>query len=110
MCTAIALVALFVVAVLLIPAFARIVGAAVLIGIALAAAVAFAEERRPLPVPQVGAGCPPGYSSSPTSGTSVPSITTRCRAIPKVGAGWELPDGGATRQPSVLEASMTPVS
>jgi hypothetical protein len=28
--------------------------------------VAIAEERRPMPVPQIGSGCPPGFSSSPT--------------------------------------------
>jgi hypothetical protein len=52
-----------------------------------------AEARQPLPQPQVGAGCPTGYNASPTSGMCTPSITRRCRAIPKVGAGWELPDG-----------------
>jgi hypothetical protein len=43
---------------------------------------ALAEEHRPLPVPQLSTGCPPGYSSSPTSGTCVPSGNTRCRAFP----------------------------
>jgi hypothetical protein len=84
MCTA-TLVALFIVAVLVSPALARIVGAVVLILLAVAAS-ALAEPRRPPPVPQVGAGCPPR-----TSGTCAPSATTRCRAFPSTGAcptGW----------------------
>jgi hypothetical protein len=80
MCAA-ALVVLFVIAVLAVPALARLVGAAVLILIALGVAAALAEPGRPPPVPQVGAGCPPGYSSSPTSGTCAPLATTRCRAF-----------------------------
>jgi hypothetical protein len=77
MCT-LALFALVIAAVLISRRLAQLVGAAVIILLALAV-VALAEERRPLPVPQVGAGCPPGYSSSPTSGTCAPSATTRCR-------------------------------
>jgi hypothetical protein len=92
MCAA-ALVVLFVIAVLAVPALARVVGALVLgILIALGAAAALAEPRRPPPVPQVGAGCPPGYSSSPTSGTCTPIATTRCRAFLSPGGscptGW----------------------
>jgi hypothetical protein len=101
----VALVVLLVAAVLLIPALARIVGAAVLILLvaAMVAAIAepapvphvdamtptrqgwwvlAAEDRRPVPVPQTGAGCPSGYQSSPTSGTCSPSAGTRCRAFP----------------------------
>jgi hypothetical protein len=77
----IVLVVLIVAAVLIFPALARIVGAAVLILLAVAA-LAYAGDRRPLPQQQVGAGCPPGYSTSPTSGTCVPSGGTRCRAFP----------------------------
>jgi hypothetical protein len=80
MCT-IVLVALIVAAVLIFPALARIVGAAVLILLAVAA-LAYAGDRRPIPQPQVGAGCPSGYSRSPTSGSCVPSGGTRCRAFP----------------------------
>jgi hypothetical protein len=92
MCAA-ALVVLFVIAVLAVPALVRVVGALVLgILIALGVAATLAEPRRPTPVPQVGAGCPPGYSSSPTSGTCVPSGGTRCRAFPSPGGscptGW----------------------
>jgi hypothetical protein len=92
MCAA-ALVVLFVIAVLAVPGLARVVGALVLgVLIALGLAAALAEPRRPPPVPQVGAGCPPGYSSSPTSGTCAPSATTRCRAFPSPGGscptGW----------------------
>jgi hypothetical protein len=43
---------------------------------------ALAEEHRPLPVPQLSTGCPPGCSSSPTLGTCVRSGNTRCRAFP----------------------------
>jgi hypothetical protein len=90
MCIA-AFTVLLVAAVLIFPALARLVGATVLILIAIAAA-ALAEPRRPPPVPQVGASCPPGYSSSPTSGTCAPSATTRCRAFPSPGGscptGW----------------------
>jgi hypothetical protein len=63
----------------------------VIILFAVAMAAAFAEPRRPMPVPQIGAGCPPGDTSSPTSGTCVPSTTTRCRAFPSTGScptGW----------------------
>jgi hypothetical protein len=89
------------VAVLIFPAVARLVGAAVLVLLVLA--VAHAESgpnhpenglnhpRRPLPMPQVGAGCPSGYTSSPTSGTCTPSIGMRCRAFPSTGGcpvGW----------------------
>jgi hypothetical protein len=80
MCT-LALFALLIAAVLISRRLAQLVGAAVIILLALAV-VALAEERRPLPVPQVGAGCPSGYTSSPTSGTCVPSATTRCCAFP----------------------------
>jgi hypothetical protein len=45
-------------------------------------AIGFADPRRPTPVPQVSAGCPAGYNASPTTGTCVPSATTRCRAFP----------------------------
>jgi hypothetical protein len=37
-------------------------------GFVYLAAMALAEQRRPPPVPQIGSGCPPGYSSSPTPG------------------------------------------
>jgi hypothetical protein len=57
-----------------------------LIAIAFAAP-ARAEPRAPLPVPQLSTGCPPGYSSSPTSGFCVPGATTKQRAVPKVGVG-----------------------
>jgi hypothetical protein len=90
MCTTLVLVALFVAAVLMSPALARLVGMVVLILIAFVVA-ARAEDRRPVPVPQLGAGCPQGYSSSPTSGTCVPSTGTRCRAFPSTGScptGW----------------------
>jgi hypothetical protein len=81
MCAA-ALVVLFVIAVLAVPALARVVGALVLgILIALGVAAALAEERRPMPQPQVGSGCPSGYASSPTSRTCAPIATTRCRAF-----------------------------
>ncbi len=45
-----------------------------------------AEELRryPLPVPQVGAGCPYGYSA--TSGVCTPQSSTKCRAFPSTGA------------------------
>jgi hypothetical protein len=92
MCTTIVIFGLIVAAVLTVPALARMIGAVVLILIALGVAAAVAEPRRPPPVPQVGAGCPPGYSSSPTSGTCAPSATTRCRAFPSPGGscptGW----------------------
>jgi hypothetical protein len=84
MCT-LALFALVIAAVLISRRLAQVVGAAVLVAIVLVVA-ARAEERRPAPVPQVGAGCPPGYSSSPTSGTCAPSIGTRCRAFPSSGS------------------------
>jgi hypothetical protein len=91
MCAA-ALVVLFVIAVLAVPALARLVGAAVLILIALGVVVSLAEARRATPVPQISSGCPPGYSSSPTSSTYVPSGGTRCRAFPSPGGscptGW----------------------
>jgi hypothetical protein len=48
-------------------------------------------RERPLPVPMYGAGCPSGYSASPTSGTCAPSTTTCCRAFPSNGScptGW----------------------
>jgi hypothetical protein len=80
MCT-LALFALVIAAVLISRRLAQLIGVAVLVLIALAV-VALAEERRPMPVPQIGAGCPPGYSSSPTSGTCAPSSGTRCRAFP----------------------------
>jgi hypothetical protein len=48
---------------------------------------ALAESRAPLPVPQLSTGCPPGYSSSPTSGFCVPGAATKQRAVPKVGVG-----------------------
>jgi hypothetical protein len=52
--------------------------------------VAEAQQRgaaeRPLPVPMYGAGCPAGYSASPTSGTCTPLATTRCRAFPSTGS------------------------
>jgi hypothetical protein len=54
-------------------------------------AIAFADPRRPMPVPQVSAGCPAGYSASPTTGTCVPSAGTKCRAYPSAGScptGW----------------------
>jgi hypothetical protein len=57
------------------------IGAAVLILLVLVG-IACADPRRPAPVPQVGAGCPPGYNASPTSGTCTPSAGTRCRAFP----------------------------
>jgi hypothetical protein len=62
------------------------------VGIMLAAALAFCPvsakaEPRPMPVPQRGAGCPPGYSSSPTSGMCSPSAGTKARAILQVGPG-----------------------
>jgi hypothetical protein len=79
MCT-LALFALVIAAVLISRRLAQLVGVAVLILIALAV-VALAEERRPPPVPQISTECPPGYSSSPTSGTCTPSATTRCRAF-----------------------------
>jgi hypothetical protein len=82
---------LVVAAALLVPTIARLVGAVVLILIVIAAA-ALAEPRRPPPVPQIGSGCPPGYSSNPTSGTCAPSATTRCRAFLSPGGscptGW----------------------
>ncbi len=79
----VALVVLLVAAVLLIPALARIIGAAVIILLVVGLALAIAaDDRRPMPVPQVGAGCPPGYNASPTSGTCTPSAGTRCRAFP----------------------------
>ena len=53
----------------------------------LFASPALAEQQRPLPVPQINAGCPPGYSTSPTSRTCTPGPNTRARAIPQVGAG-----------------------
>jgi hypothetical protein len=81
-----ALFALLIAAVLISRRLAQLIGVAVLVLIALAV-VALAEERRPPPVPQISTGCPPGYSSSPTSGTCVPAATTWCRAIPRVGAG-----------------------
>jgi hypothetical protein len=89
MCT-LALFALVIAAVLISRRLAQLIGVAVLVLIALVV-VALAEERRPLPVPQVGAGCPPGYSPSPTSGTCLPAATTRCRAFPSTGScptGW----------------------
>jgi hypothetical protein len=87
MCAA-TLVVLFVIAVLAVPALARLVGDLVLgILIALGVAAALAEPRRPPPVPQIGSGCPPG-----TSGTCSPIATTRCRAFPSPGGscptGW----------------------
>jgi hypothetical protein len=58
------------------------------IALMLCAATARAEPlQRPLPVPQRGAGCPPGYSSSPTSGMCVPSAGTKAKAVPQVGVG-----------------------
>ena len=91
MCAA-ALVVLFVIAVLAVPALARLVGAAVLILIALGVAGALAEARRATPVPQISSECLPGYSASPTSGTCAPSGGTRCRAFPSPGGscptGW----------------------
>jgi hypothetical protein len=69
-CT-LALFAFVIAAVLISRRLAQLIGVAALVLIALAV-VALAEERRPLPVPQVGAGCPSGYTSSPTSGTCVP--------------------------------------
>jgi hypothetical protein len=80
MCT-LALFALVIAAVLISRRLAQLIGAAVIILLALAV-VALAEERRLPPVPQISTGCPPGFSSSPTSGTCVPSATTRCRAFP----------------------------
>jgi hypothetical protein len=71
-----------VVTVLLMPALARIVGAAVLTVLIIGLTVAFADGGRPPPVPQLSTGCPPGYSGSRTSGTCVPSGNTRCRAFP----------------------------
>jgi hypothetical protein len=71
-----------VVTVLLVPALARIVGAAVLTVLIIGLTVAFADGGRPPPVPQLSTGCPPGYSGSPTSGTCVPSGNTGCRAFP----------------------------
>jgi hypothetical protein len=62
-----------------------LVGAAVLVLLAVAAP-ALAEERRPSPVPQTSSGCPPGYSSSPTSGTCAPIAGNRCRAFPSSGS------------------------
>jgi hypothetical protein len=59
---------------------------AIIITLLLLTAPALAEQR-PLPVPQTGAGCPPGYSSSPTSRMCSPGPNTRARAIPHVGAG-----------------------
>jgi hypothetical protein len=91
MCTTIVIISLIVVAVLIFPALARIIGAGVLVLLALVA-VALAEQRRPTSVPQVGAGCPPGYSSSPTSGTCAPTAGTRSRAFLSPGGscptGW----------------------
>ena len=51
----------------------------------LSATVALAEQR-PLPVPQTSAGCPPGYSSSPTTGFCTPNPGTRSRAVPMQGS------------------------
>jgi hypothetical protein len=57
------------------------------IALTLCAVTANAEPR-PLPVPQRGAaGCPSGYSSSPTSGMCVPGPNTKARAVPQVGSG-----------------------
>jgi hypothetical protein len=89
MCT-LALFALVIAAVLISRRLAQLIGAAVIILLALAV-VALAEERRPTPLPQVGAGCPPGYSPSPTSSACVPATGTRCRAFPSTGScpnGW----------------------
>jgi hypothetical protein len=80
MCTTIVIVALIVGAVLIFPALARAISATVLILIAFVA-LACAEERRPMPQPQVGSGCPSGYASSPTSRTCAPIATTRCKAF-----------------------------
>jgi hypothetical protein len=89
MCTTIVIFGLIVAAVLTVPALARMIGAVVLILLALTA-LACAEERRPLPVPQGGAGCPPGYSSSPTSGACIPDPH---HAVPRISlADRELPD------------------
>jgi hypothetical protein len=85
MCT-LALFALVIAAVLISRRLAQLVGAAVIILLALAV-VALAEERRPPPVPQVGAGCPPGYSASPTSGTCTPSSTTPVPCVPVADGG-----------------------
>jgi hypothetical protein len=80
MCT-LALFALVIAAVLISRRLAQLIGVAVLVLIALAL-VALAEQRRPPPVPQIGAGCPSGYSSSPTSGMCTPSPGTKCRTFP----------------------------
>ena len=84
MCT-LALFALAIAAVLISRRLAQLIGVAVLVLIALAVA-ALAEERPPTPVPQISTGCPPGYSSNPTSGTCVPSAGIRCRAFPSSGS------------------------
>jgi hypothetical protein len=77
--------------VLTVPALARILGAAVLILLALTA-LACAEERRPVPVPSPGGSCPVGWTFLPTSRMCAPLMTTRCRAFPSPGGscptGW----------------------
>jgi hypothetical protein len=91
-CSAFVIWLLLVTAVLLVPTFVRILGATVLILILFTAMACAEPQRRPPPVPQVGAGCPPGYSSSPTSGTCAPTAGTRCRAFLSPGGscptGW----------------------
>jgi hypothetical protein len=83
MCELLVITILICTAVLLYPPAAQLVGLTVLaiVGVFLVS-MALAEDRRPIPVPQLGAGCPTGYSASPTSGTCVPSAGTRCRAFP----------------------------
>ena len=44
------------------------------------------QPRRATPVPQTGAGCPPGYSGSPTSGYCSSSAGAG-RAVPQRGTG-----------------------
>jgi hypothetical protein len=83
MCT-LALFALVIAAVLISRRLAQLIGAAVIILLAFAV-VALAEERRPLPVPQVGAGCPPGYEQ-PDVGHVRAVDRTRCRAFPSTGS------------------------
>jgi hypothetical protein len=96
MCTTIVIFGLIVAAVLTVPALARILGAAVLILLALIA-LAYAEERRPVPVPSPGGSCPVGWTFSPTSRMCAPSTTMRCRAVRRP-AGAARQDGLTRRR------------
>jgi len=65
--------------------FAPFVGAALFAaGMCTAAFAQQPKQIGPTPVPQIGAGCPPGYSGS--GGACVPGPNTSCRAFPKTGA------------------------